>query len=83
MAGRANLNFDTCTKSLNEYVLSKLDIGSFRAYFANTLQKITRLVNLVIIAQFIDVNKKFKAIFIEFLNVVDISFNSTTSSKKF
>ena len=40
MAGRAI--FDTlCTNNLNEYLLSKLDIGSFRAYFANNLQKMT------------------------------------------
>ena len=29
---------------------------------------------LVIIGHFVDVNKKFQEIFIEFLNVIDISF---------
>ena len=34
-----------------------------------------RLISvLVIIVHFVDVNKKIQAIFIEFLNVIDISF---------
>ena len=35
----------------------------------------------MIIGHFVDVNKKFQAIFIEFLNVIDICFTFWSSSK--